>query len=105
MDVKLLREIKETEDRAVQIIANAEEKRAELLEQAKLQCMKQHEDFLKKTEERKESMLAERTLEVRKQKKQIAAAYEKDVQTLRETAAGHADKAAATIVELFKKAV
>ncbi|MBI2545971.1 hypothetical protein HYV81_02215 [Candidatus Woesearchaeota archaeon] len=105
MDVKLLRDIKETEEKARQIIAAAEKKRAEAIEKAKLDAMKGYENFLRDLEQHKEQQLAEKRAELKRKKKAIIAASEKGIEQLRQAGAANLDKAVQLVIEKFKSAV
>jgi len=105
MDVKLLKDIRETEDKAMEIIQNAEKKKIEFIEAAKLASIRAYEEFLKDAEQRREVMLAEKRAEIKRQKKAINNASEKEVGKIKERALLNVDKAIRFVVERFKKAV
>lgn len=105
MDLKLLKDIKETEDKAREIIQNAEKRKIELIEAAKLAAIRAYEEFLKDAEQRREAMLAEKRAEIKKQKKVINNTSEKEVGKLKERALSKAGKAVSFVAERFKKAV
>ena len=105
MDIKLLKEIKETEQKAQQIIEQALKKRGELLEAAAQQAIRAYQAFLDETEEAKEAMIAEHKAEIKRHKKSIIARHEKDVEKLKASTAPLANEAVSSIVTLFRKAV
>ena len=105
MDLKLLRDIKDTEDKAKQILENAENKKIELIESAKTISIKRYEDFLRRIEQKKEGLLVDRRLEIRRQKKLIMTASEKGIERLKNRVLSNVEKAMNFIIEIFKRAV
>ncbi len=105
MDIQLLRDIKETEEKAREIIQNAEKRKIELIEAAKLSAIKAYEEFLKEAEQRRESILADKRAEIRKQRKAILIAGEREIAKMKEKALSNVGKAVNFVVERFKKAV
>ena len=103
MDVRLLKDIKETEQKARVIIESAEKKRHEMVEQAKLDIVAEYQRFLQDLEAQKEKKLSEQAAEIRKQKKKMQAASEIDVEKIQQTASMNMDKAASFIIDSFKK--
>ena len=105
MDMKLLRDIKETEEKARQILAAAEKKRAEIIEKGKLDAMKAYENFLRDLEQHKELQLAEKRAELKRKKRAIIAASGKEIEQRRQAGAANLDKAVQLVIDKFKSAV
>ncbi len=105
MDLKLLKDIKETEKRSKQIVENAENKKVEIIEATKISSIKKYEDFLKSIEQKKESLLADKRLDIRKQKILIRTATEKETEKLETRATPNMGSAVNFIIERFKKSV
>lgn len=105
MDLKLLRDIKDTEEKAKQVIAAAENRKAEHIERTKFEIMKAYENFLSDLEQHKEQQLAEKRIELRKKKRSILAASAKDIEKLKQAGAANMEKAVSLIIQKFKSAV